>query len=139
MLGTALEFAAGTTEDCQRLVVGLFQQPETVLDTYRAARQRFGTGDLVLVTAEADPSGFTVMPRARYVAALRAGLPRGGDKLVASLGIAHNSAHKVVSLPKSSEAMWLIVNRQGAMPIMCVLFVAPFATAADAREPTLLS
>ncbi len=137
--GTSLDFAPGTTEDCQRLVTRLFQQPGAVLGAYRAARKQFGTSDVVLVTAEHDPSGFEAMPRAQYVKRLRDGLGRGGAKLLAVLGIAKQSAHQVASLPRDSDAMWLVVNRREALPIMVVLFTAPYATDADAREPTILS
>jgi ABC-type sugar transport system substrate-binding protein len=139
MLGTALEFAPGTTEDCQRLVTRLFQQPGAVLGAYRTARQRFGTSDLVLVTAEADPSGFEAMVRGHYVATLRRGLGARGTKMLETLGLAHKSAHQVASLPKDSDAFWLVVNRKDMLPVMVVLFAAPYATDKDAREPLILS
>ena len=139
MLGTALEFAPGTTEDCQRLVTRLFQEPGAVLGAYRTARKRFGSSDLVLVTAEHDPSGFEAMLRARYVGQLRRGLGQNGAKLLDALGVTHQSAHQVASLPKDSDAFWLMVNRKDALPVMVVLFAAPYATDADAREPLILS
>jgi hypothetical protein len=139
MLGTSLEFALGTTDDCQRLVTRLFQEPGAVLGAYRAARRQFGTGDVVLVTAEHDPSGFEATPRADYIRRLRDGLGRGGGKLLAVLGIAHKSAHQVANLPRDSDAVWLVVNRRDALPVMVVLYAAPYATGADAREPTILS
>lgn len=132
-----MEFAPGTTEDCQRLVTRLFQEPGAVLGAYREARRQFRTGDIVLVTAENDPSGFEAMPRGHYVAKLRGGLGRGGEKLLANLGIASQSAQKVASLPAESHAFWLVVNRREALPVMVVLFAAPYATDADAREPTI--
>jgi hypothetical protein len=138
MLATALEFAPGTTEDCKRLVARLFREPGEVLGAYRTARKQFRTGDLVLVTAEHDPSGFEATPRAHYVEKLRQGLGRDGAKLLAVLGIAHQSAHKVASLPWESDAMWLVINRRDALPVMVVLFAAPYATDADAREPLIL-
>lgn len=139
MLGTALEFAPGTTEDCQRLVTRLFQEPGAVLGAYRMARKKFQTGDLVLETAEHDPSGFKATPRAHYVEKLRQGLGRNGAKLLAVLGVANQSAQKVASLPWESDAMWLVVNRRDALPVMVVLFAAPYATDADARAPRILS
>jgi len=138
MLGTVLEFAPGTTEDCQRLATRLFQQPEDVLGAYRRGRARLQSGDLVLVTAMHDPSGFEVMRRSHYVERLRSGLGPRGTKLLASLGVTHQSAQKVASLPKDADALWLIVNRKDAMPVMIVLFAAKFATGGDAREPTIL-
>lgn len=137
MLGTALEFAQGTTDDCKRLVGHLFT-PGEILGAYRAARQRFGTSDVVLVTAERDPSGFEAMPRGHYVARLRQGL-RGGGKFVQSLGLAHKSAHEIATLPKDSDAFWLVVNRKDTLPVMVVLYAAPYATDADAREPSILA
>jgi hypothetical protein len=139
MLGTGLEFATGTTEDCQRLVARLFQRPEEVLDRYRTARKLHRTSDLVLVTAEHDPSGFDTLPRARYIHRLRIGLGRDGDAMIAALGIAHRSAHQVVSLPRESDAFWLIINRKSAMPVMVVLFAAPYASDADAHEPLIVN
>jgi hypothetical protein len=137
MFGTALEFAPGTTEDCERLIAHLFK-PGDVLAAYRVARQRFGTGDLVLVTSQRDGSGFEAQVRTHYVKRLRDGLGRNAAKMLASLAVAHQSAQQIVKLPKESDAMWLIVNRPDAMPIMVVLFAAPYATGADAREPTII-
>jgi len=139
MLATALEFAPGTTDDCKRLVTQLFREPGAVLGAYRAARRQFQTGDLVLVTAQHDGSGFEAMPRAHYVARLRQGLGPNGTKLLAALGVAHESAHKVASLPWDSDALWLIINRRDDLPVMVVLFAAPYATDADAREPLIVS
>ena len=139
MLGTALEFAPGTTDDCKRLVTQLFQEPGAVLGAYRAARRQFQTGDLVLVAAQHDGSGFDAMPREHYIRRLRDGLGRNGAKMLAVLGIAHQSAHKVASLPWESDALWLVINRRDALPVMVVLYAAPYATDADAKEPSLLS
>ena len=138
MLGTALEFAPGTTDDCKRLVTQLFQEPGAVLGAYRKARRQFQTGDLVLVAAQHDGSGFEAMSRMHYVERLRRGLGQDGAKLLASLGIAHQSAHKVASLPWESDAFWLIINRRDALPIMVVLFAAQYATEKDAHEPLIL-
>jgi len=139
MFGTALEFATGTTDDCKRLVTQLFQQPGAVLGAYRTARQKFKTGDIVLVAAQHDGSGFDAMPREHYIRRLRDGLGRNGAKMLAVLGIAHQSAHKVASLPWESDALWLVINRRDALPVMVVLYAAPYATDADAKEPSLLS
>ena len=137
MLGNVLEFAPGTTEDCQRLAMRLFQQPAEVLGAYRRGRGQLQSSDLVLVTAMHDPSGFEVMRRSHYVERLRSGLGPNGAKMLRTLGVANRSAHQVASLPKEADAMWLIVNRKDAMPVMIVLFAAKFATGADAREPTI--
>ena len=138
MLGTLLDFAPGTTEDCQRLAFRLFQEPRKVLKRYRTFRRQFGTSDLVLETEESDPSGFNGMTREYYVNSKLRSLGQGGAKLAALLGI-DQSAHQVVSLPPESDAFWLIINRRDALPVMIVLFAAPFATDADANEPTILS
>jgi len=137
MLGTSLEFAPGTTEDCQKLMAQLFK-PGELLGAYRMARQRFGVSDLVLVTAQQDGSGFEAMVRSHYVSRLRQGLGRNGAKMLAALGVAHKSAHQVVSLPKESDAFWLVINRRDALPVMVVLFATQYATDADASEPTIV-
>lgn len=137
MLGTALEFAPGTTEDCQRLATQLFQDPEGMLESYRAFRRRFKTGDLVLETAEYDPSGYKGMTRKHYVDVKRR--DPVGAKIINALTIAHQSAQKVASLPWEADAFWLVINLRDAMPVMIVLFAAPYATDADAREPLILS
>lgn len=135
VFGTSLEFAAGTTDDCKRLVAGLFQ-PGDVLAAYREARRRLGTADVVLVAAEYDASGFEATARRQYVARLREGL-RDGNRLVSVLGIAQRSAREVASLPRGAEAFWLVVNRRQALPVMVVLFAAPYAMGGDAREPSV--
>jgi hypothetical protein len=138
MLGTALEFAPGTTEDCQRLMAQLFK-PGELLGAYRMARQRFGVSDLVLVTAQQDGSGFEAMVRSHYVGRLRRGLGRNGAKMLEALGVVHQSAHQVVRMPADSDAFWLVINRRDALPVMVVLFATQYATDADAEEPSILS
>jgi hypothetical protein len=59
--------------------------------------------------------------------------------MLAALGVTHRSAHQVASLPRESDAFWLMVNRKQALPIMVVLYAAPYAAGDDAREPTILS
>jgi len=124
-LKTGLEFAPGTTEECQRLVSTLFA-PGEILSAYRSARSAFKTGDLVIRVSEQDPSGFEAEPRADYVRRLR---ERGGVPTLMR-GIVERSAHSVVRLPFESDAMWFIVVRgMQAVPVMCVLFAAPYETA----------
>ncbi len=65
--GYGLQFAAGTSPDCQKLVGRLFR-PEQLFAAYRAGREQHLTSDIVLVTSEADPSGFEAWPRTDYVA-----------------------------------------------------------------------
>lgn len=134
MLGTSLEFARGTTPDCERLVASLFK-PGELLGGYRLARKKFRTPDLVLVTSAHDPSGFEATPRRAYVERLRRGMGRNGEKMVRALALGSKSAQAVATLPREADAFWLVVNRRDAVPVMVVLFAAEFATGDDAREP----
>lgn len=131
MIKTGLEFAPGTTNDCKRLVLRLFQ-PSDILGSYRTARQALKTGDLVLVTQERDPSGFEVMPRAEYVGKVRRAMGSSGARMMHTLGVANKSAHGVVQMPFDSEALWLIVLRGRELPIMCVLYAVPYKDTAVA-------
>ncbi len=137
MLGTSLEFAPGTTEDCQKIMAQLFK-PGELLGAYRMARQRFGVSDLVLVAAQHDGSGCEAMVRSHYVSRLRQGLGRNGAAMLNALGVAHKSAHEIASMPKDSDAFWVVINRRDALPVMVVLFATKYATDADASEPTIL-
>ena len=132
MLKKGLEFAAGTSEDCQKLVVQLFK-PEYLFGAYRMARSELQTGDIALVTAEWDPSGVEKWRRHDYVAKIRA----GAAKMLPVLTIAHKSAHQIAALPFESDAFWLIILRKDALPIMCVIFMSPYEVAAE-DEPLLL-
>ena len=131
MISTGLEFAPGTTEDCKRLVARLFQ-PGEILGAYREGREKFKTGDLVLLVSESDPSGFAVEPRIAYVKRLREALGANAKKTLPVLGIAQKSAHGVVRLPFETDAMWLVIARGKDMPSMCVLFTTPYEVAAGA-------
>ena len=128
MISAGLEFAAGTSEDCQKLVVQLFK-PEYLLGAYRMARREFQTGDLVLVTAEWDPSGVEKWRRHDYVAKIRAGAP----KILPVLTMANKSAHQIATLPFESEAMWLVILRKEQLPIMCVIYANPYEVASEAE------
>jgi hypothetical protein len=129
MLQTGLEFAPGTTEDCKRLIDRLFE-PGDILAAYKAGRQAFHTGDLVMVGSEADPSGFNVEPRTAYLKRLRQVLGSKASKTMPALGIANKSAHSIVQLPFEADAMWLIITRGQEIPIMCVLFTTPYEVSA---------
>jgi len=129
MLKTGLEFAPGTTDQCKELIAKLFQ-PGEILGAYRAARANFKTGDLVMRVSEQDPSGFEAETRTEYVnrvRRIRGTLPllmRGLDR----------SAHAIVQLPFQEDAMWLIVVRgTQAVPVMCVLYAAPYEVAAEGQ------
>lgn len=128
MLKTGLEFARGTTDDCKRLAQRLFK-PEELLGAYRAARQSFKTGDLVLTIAAHDPRGFEAEPRSTYTKRLRQHMRPG----IAMPTIMDRSAHGVVQLPFESDAMWLVIVRPGDMPIMCVIYATPYETVANAN------
>ena len=130
MIQAGLEFAPGTTDECKQLVTRLFQ-PGELLSAYRTARQTFKTGDLVLRVSEQDPSGFEAEPRAAYVKRVK---ELTGKVPLLMSGIATRSAHGVAQLPFESDAMWLIVVRGAqAVPIMCVIFAAPYEIAASAN------
>lgn len=129
MLNNGLEFAKGTTKDCQRLVQRLFD-PADLLGAYKMARIQFKSGDLVLVVSEEDPSGFDARPRMEHIAKIRASMsPRNAAKMMPVLAIAHKSAHQIVSLPFESNAFWLVITRREALPIECVLYVTPYEVA----------
>lgn len=134
MLKTGLEFAPGTTDDCKRLVAGLFQ-PGEILGAYKQARAAFKTGDLVLVVAQSNPDGFNIEPRIAYLKRLRQVLGAHASRTMPALGINEKSAHKVVQLPFEADAMWLLVTRKQEIPVMCVLFTTPYETTAVA-SPT---
>jgi hypothetical protein len=125
MIKTGLEFANGTTDDCKRLVVGLFQ-PAELLGWYREARRLNKTADVVLVSDAADPSGVKAWPRGKYVEQLRVSMGANAAKMLPSLTIAHQSAHQVAMLPYDSDAFWLVVVRGQQLPLMVVLYANPY-------------
>lgn len=125
MLKTGLEFAPGTTDDCKRLVGRMFT-PTDILGSYRQARAQFRHGDVVLVAAEWDGSGFQAMPRLEYVKQIRESLGANAAKMMPVLTIAHKSAHAVLMMPFETDAMWLVINRKGMVPVMAVLYATPY-------------
>ena len=133
MLATGLEFAPGTTDDCKRLVGGLFK-PGEILGAYRQAREHFKNGDLVLAVSKSDPSGFRIEPRIEYLKGLRKVLGSHAPRVLRALGLAHQSAHGVMRLPAESEAMWLVISRGQELPVMCVLFTTPYEVSAAAAN-----
>lgn len=137
MLKTGLEFAPGTTEEAQKLIVRMFQ-PGELLGWYKNARRTYKSGDLVLVTDARDPSGVTAWPRAKYVEQLRVGMgAANGPRMVQGLTIAHQSAHQVVKLPNDSDAFWLVVILGAQVPSMCVLYASPYEEMATGSAPTV--
>ncbi len=122
--GFGLEFAHGTTPDCKRLVGKLFQ-PGELLGAYILGRQQHLTSDLVLVTSEADPSGFEAWPRADYVAKILGGMDaRSAATMRKSWTMAHRSAHEIAQLPREENAWWLVIARREALPPMAVMFAS---------------
>lgn len=110
---------------------------EALFDSYRMARHRLGTGDLVLTISEQNPSSFKVEPRRGYVADVK---KMAGNKPIPFFmrGIMSMSAHAMAELPAESDAFWLIVLRPNAvppMPIMCAIFGVPYST--DLNETIL--
>jgi hypothetical protein len=131
VLNTGLEFAAGTTDECKRLVGKLFT-PGDILGAYRVARSQFKTGDIVLVVSESDPSGFNAQTRNTFVESLKQGL-RGGRMPFFAQALVDKPAHSIVQLPFEEDAMWLVVARKGAIPVMCVIYVTPYETTTQAN------
>jgi hypothetical protein len=126
MLKTGLEFAPGTTDDCKALVGKLFT-PTDILASYRAARQTFKTGDIVLVASESDPSGFSAKKRMTFVKEMRDGL-NGKPLPFIARALAERTAHAIMKLPFTSEAMWLVITRHQGIPVMVVIYATPYET-----------
>jgi hypothetical protein len=126
MLKTGLEFAPGTTDDCKALVGKLFT-PTDILASYRAARQTFKTGDIVLVASECDPSGFSAKTRMTFVKEMRDGL-NGKPLPFIARALAERTAHAIMKLPFTSEAMWLVITRHQGIPVMVVIYATPYET-----------
>jgi len=128
MLSTGLEFAPGTTDDCKKLVSGLFT-PTEIFSAYRMARSQFSMGDLVLRVSEQDPAGFEAEPRIAYIKRIREFQGSKGVPLLMRK-MAEESAHKVMQLPFEADAFWLVVVRgPQAVPITCVMYASPYETA----------
>jgi hypothetical protein len=127
-----LDFAPGTSEDCQRLVQQI--QPGHLYEAYRRGRESCGTGDLVLTVDGDDLESFRVWPRSNYVAmALRRNTPAQ----LATITLASKSAHQVMLLPRESDVFWLVIEvRALEFPIMCVLHASRHVT--DGGEITVL-
>lgn len=137
MLKTGLEFASGTTDDCKRLVGRMFT-PTDILGAYRQARAQLRHGDIVLVAAEYDGSGFQAMPRLDYVKQIRESMGAKAPAMLGALTIASKSAHSLLKMPFEAEAMWLVINRRGMVPIMAVLYATPYEVeVADEGVPAL--
>ncbi len=137
MLKTGLEFAPGTTDDCQALVGKLFT-PTDILASYRAARAQFKTGDIVLIASESDPSGFSAKTRMTFVKEMRDGLDGKPMPFIAR-ALAERTAHAIVKLPFTSEAMWLVITRHQGIPVMCVIYATPYETASASTPESDLS
>lgn len=113
----SLDFAPGTTDASKRVVQQL--SPNDLFDAYRLGRHTYSTGDLVLVVSARDPESVDAWPRVKYV---EQALRRNNRAQLATVTLAHKSAHKIMLLPAESDAFWLVVEtEQLPMPIMCVL------------------
>lgn len=126
MLGIDLDFATGTTDASKELIGSLFT-PTAIFRNYRRAREKLGTGDLVLEVSEQDPSGFHASTRAGYIKNRKRALGAGKPMPILMRGIIQQSAQAVMSLPFESDAMWFIVKRGlQQVPVMCVLYATPY-------------
>lgn len=122
---TGLEFATGTTRECQHYVQRLCPDPESLLDAYRTAREARHTGDLVIGISATDPSRLQIDTRADFVR--RAIDANSGHVPELMSGIASLSAHQVARLPVEEDAMWFVILRGAKeIPVMCVIFAAPY-------------
>lgn len=127
MIRTGLEFHPGTTDNEKRLI-GRLYPPETILGSYRNAREISGTSDIVLYGSDQSPDilGGPRVAYARDVLAARFG------KRASEFRMWAHSAHSVMKLPADSEAMWLVVEVNGLdLPIMCVIWAMPFKVEAN--------
>ena len=125
MRRTGLDFAPGTTDASKKLIGSLFT-PTEIFSAYRAAREKLGTGDLVLTVSEQDPSGFQADTRAGYIKKAMSVL---GSKPMPIFmrGLVRQPAQAIMQLPFESDAMWFIVARgPQAVPVMCVLYATPY-------------
>ena len=125
MLGTGLDFDPRTT-DASKALVGRLFTPTQIFSAYRDAREKLGTGDLVLTVSEQDPSGFQADTRAVYIK--KAVMVLGAKPMpIFMRGLVQQSAQGVMSLPFESDAMWFIVVRGPQdVPVMCVLYATPY-------------
>jgi hypothetical protein len=126
MIQTGLDFAPGTTDANKQLVGRLFE-PSQLYSAYKAARQQFNTGDIVLSVSEQDPSGFEANTRAGYIRRIKTA--GGGRVPVLMRALIEKSAQGIMSLPFESDAMWLIIVRgPKEVPVMCVLYATQYQT-----------
>lgn len=132
MLKTGLEFAPGTT-DASKRVIGRMFQPGDLFEAYRQAKDRFGTGDIVLAASDQGPE-IQYMTRLEYGKHLK----QIFGARASEFKMWSNSAQSVVKLPADSNAFWLIVDLHGAdMPIMCVIFAVPFEVGDHVEAPSI--
>jgi hypothetical protein len=121
MLKTGLTFAPGTTEDCKKLVSRL-HTPVSLLGAYRQAREQFGSTDIVLAVSDQVPH-IEYATRLEYCKHLK---HLFGDK-ASAFKLWHVSAQSVLKLPQEGEAMWVVVQINGAeIPSMCVIHAIPY-------------
>jgi len=127
-MGYGIEFANGTTDACKNLVARLFK-PTELFGAYRMGRQQHLTSDLVLVTSEADPSGFECWPRTEYTAKILGNMnAAAASAMRAGLTMAHKSAHEVMQVPWEDNAWWLVILRREAIPVMVLMHASEHET-----------
>jgi len=132
MLKTGLEFAPGTTDASKRVVLRMFQ-PANLLDAYREARSRFNTSDIVLAASDQGPEIY-YYTRLAYAEHLQSVF----GKRASEFKMWSHSAQSVVKMPAEANAMWLVVDLQGAdMPIICVIFAVPYETGDHVEAPAI--
>jgi hypothetical protein len=109
-------------------------KPADLLGAYREARSKLNTSDIVLAASD-QVEGIQYMRRLEY--AFRH-LRRVFGPRASEFGLWHRSAQSVMKLPPESDAMWLIVELEGAdTPIMCVIFAVPYETGDHVEAPTI--
>lgn len=130
MIGTALEFAPGTSEPCKRVVVGMFGDARLLLGAYKNARHHLKTPDVVILTSVEDPSNYIAESRLDYLGRLRRALGKNAPRTMPQLGI-NKAAQAVVKVPREMDAFWLVVTRGQDLPLECVLFTTPYEAGMD--------
>ena len=80
-----------------------------------------------MVASESDPSGFDTRTRAAYIQELK---EKGPIHPLAQV-IVNKSAHGIVQMPFTSDAMWIVITRgRGEIPVMVVIYATPYETVA---------
>jgi len=119
-----------SAEEVEKMIVGLFTPTDLFL-AYQMGRQKYGTGDLVLVAAKQDPEIISAWPRKKYI---EVAMRRCTPKQLATRRLAQESAHQAANLPVDSVAFWFVLEvRQLPEPIMTVLYTVAHEVTAVAN------